>query len=284
MKGFFFALILLSLLLFTGCGIFSNSGKTGTDDVGQTGGGALAEYPDANTALAEGTRFLDTGEIENAIDALNQAVTLDPDLAEAFFKLGIAYRLVEMRDTLSGEMQVEDVAGTEGSDGKKKPNSMIAFEKAVEAYKKIVAANPDDHVAQFNLGRAYGKLDRDNEAERSLRQAVKLNPDDTEYQTEFGSILIRLAKYQEAVGVLKKALEIDPSNSQAEELLERADAGRKRLDYVTVKKEDKKDGEDGETANGDENPTGNANTAFPSNSAPPKTPLTQSRPKATPLQ
>jgi tetratricopeptide (TPR) repeat protein len=43
-----------------------------------------------------------------------------------------------------------------------------------------------------------------------------------------GAILIKFAKYPEAIGFLKKALKLDPENSQAEDLMEKAEAGRKR--------------------------------------------------------
>lgn len=194
----------------------------------------VPEYTDANTALAEGTKFLDADEIDKAIAALNQAVRLNPDLAEAYFNLGVAYALVEMRDALNLEASPDS---SDDSDSKKKPNSQIAFEKAAEAYKKVVEAEPENHQAHFRLGLAYNKLNKDQEAARAFRQAVKLNPEDTLYQKELGKILIKLAQYREAIGPLKKALELDPENVEAEELLADAEAGRSRVDYVSVKKD-----------------------------------------------
>ena len=196
---------------------------------------------DAQAALNEGSHLLDIGETEKAIDALNRAAELDPDLAEAYFKLGIAYGLIEKRDQTAEKtgVPVEPTPSSETSKKDKKYNSEIAFEKAVTAYKKIIENNGEDHVAYFNLGRSYNKLNEDEEAERALRQAVKLNPEDTEYQTELGAIRIKLADYREAIGPLKKALELDPGNIRAQELLEDAEAGRKRIDFTTVKKDDK---------------------------------------------
>src|SRR5688500_7178828 len=104
------------------------------------------EYSDANLALADGTELLDDGEIDRAIDVLSQAVKLDSDLAEAWFKLGIAYSLAEKRD----QTLVEETGTPERSSAKsqaRKTNSEKAFEKAVTAYKKIIAANDQDDVA-----------------------------------------------------------------------------------------------------------------------------------------
>ena len=62
-----------------------------------------------------------------------------------------------------------------------------------------------------------------------------------QYQAELGAILIKFAKYDEAVGVLKKALKLNESNSQAQSLLEKAEAGKKRIDYGIPKDKPKSD-------------------------------------------
>ena len=243
-----------------------------------------AELNDANAALAEGTRFLDTGEIDKAIDVLSQAVKLNPDLAEAWFRLGIAYGLAEKRDETLATNDNENVDDNSTS-GKKasKPNSEKAFEKAVAAYKKIVAANEEDHLSYFNLGRAYNKLNEDEEAAKALKQAVKLNPEDTEYQTELGAILIKLAQYREAIPPLKKALELDPENIRAIDLLEDAEAGRSRVNYSSTPKEEKK--KPGDNSNSSLNSNSNSSST-PSNSKLPQPPPASgvTRPKPTPAR
>ena len=191
------------------------------------------EIADANVALAEGTRLFEYGDTDRAIEMLNRAVELNPDLAEAYFKLGIAYALIEARDADVVETQVEPTPTPEkGKEEKKKTRSEEAFEKAVAAYKKHLEANPEDDLAYFNLGRAYNKLNEDKEAAKALKEAVKLKPDDTEYQTELGAILVKLAEYDEAIPPLKKATDLDPENTRAIELLEDAEAGKRRIDYA----------------------------------------------------
>ncbi|MBA2736473.1 MAG: tetratricopeptide repeat protein [Pyrinomonadaceae bacterium] len=195
----------------------------------------LPEFTDANTALAEGVKLLDENSTEKAIKALRQAVKLIPDLAEAHFRLGIAYALIEKEQQETLDSETATPTPTSVKKGKKveaaKTDSEKSFENAVKAYKKYLIKNPKDDVAHFNLGRAYNKLNDDKEALKSIQQAVKLKPDDTEYQTELGEILIKLAQYDEAVRALKKALEIDSSNLPAEELLEKAEAGKKRVNF-----------------------------------------------------
>lgn len=264
------------IFLFTVALVFSGfacSRKTESNTNGaNTAADAVPTFNDANAALAEGNRLLSANEAEAAINAFKQATTLDPDLAEAYFKMGIAYSLIELQ-----QKQNADVAETPEPEGNgKKPKAIRtesekAFEKAVEAYKKIIDNNPNDDVAFYNLGRSYNKLNEDQDAEKALRQAVKLKPDDTEYQTELGSILIKLAKYSEAVAALNKALEIDPDNSEAQDLLEDAKAGKKRVDYAQPKKDDKNANKQDANAN--------ANVELPANAATTPTPAKKETPK-----
>jgi Flp pilus assembly protein TadD len=209
---------------------------------------------DPNVALQEGKRLLDENQTERAIEFLRHAVSLDPDLAEAHFQLGIAYALLEMQYEQEGRAIETETSNV--NEGRSKTRSERAFERAVKAYVKWLEANPKDDVAYYNLGRTYSKLMKDEEAEKAFKEAVKIKPDDSEYQTELGAILIKLAKYHEAIEPLKKALELDPENVRAEELLEDAQAGRQRLDYVSPKPDANRQ---------PSNKTSNSNTADESN-------------------
>lgn len=256
-------LCLLVLLVTVAAGCSKRAADAGDANIA-----AGQQYSDASQALADGSKLLDEGETDKAIDVLTQAVTLDPNLAEAYFKLGIAYSLVESRDAAVIENDV-NANGPVAEKGKK-ANSVIAFERAIDGYKKVVAANKEDHAAWFTLGRAYNKLNKDEQALDAFREAAALNPEDSEYQTELGVILIKLARYREAIAPLKKALEIDPENVEAQEYLEDAEAGRSRVNYTSSPKPDNKNANANSNANAStsnaatsttaENPkTGNSN-------------------------
>jgi hypothetical protein len=66
----------------------------------------FAEITDANQALQIGSDLLENNETEKAIDALLRATELNPDLAEAWFKLGIAYSLIEKQQALDAQSDV----------------------------------------------------------------------------------------------------------------------------------------------------------------------------------
>jgi tetratricopeptide (TPR) repeat protein len=235
-KIFLIAAISASMVLFHGCTKKAEDPNTNSRAQTQSASVDITQIADANEALAAGNQLLENNKTEEAIQAFLRATELNPDLGEAWFKLGIAFALVEKEQKVAA---MEDVNAVENTNSKKTPatESEKAFKKAVEAYKRALDKNPDDDVSQFNLGRALNKLNDDDDAAKALKQAVKLKPDDAEYQTELGSILVKLAQYQEAIPPLKKALEIDPENSRASELLEDAQAGRARVEYVQPKKD-----------------------------------------------
>jgi tetratricopeptide (TPR) repeat protein len=272
------SIVLLGSLFFAGC---SSAPSDNSNAGAATPALSAAEFTDANAAVAEGIKLLDMGDTDRAIEILNRAVELNPDLADAYFHLGIAYALIETRDAAVIEEQVTPTP----TPGEKKQriamtNSEKAFEKAVAAYKKQINANGKDDVAYFNLGRAYNKLNEDEDAAKALKQAVELKPDDTEYQTELGSILVKLAQYREALSPLRKAIELDPENSRAIDLLEDAEAGRKRIDFVTDKKDANKANAN---TNTNTNSSSNSATAPASNTAKPAdTKSPPPPPKATP--
>lgn len=269
-----FTIVVLTVFMAAGIGC-SRKSAANTDEAANANTvteSPFASITDANAALAEGNRLLDENQTESAIEAFKQAVKLNPYLPEPHFKLGIAYALLEMQYEQSGTVDPDN------PDAKVKSRSQKAFEKAVETYKKWLAANPNDDMGHFNLARTYNKLDKVEEAEKEFRQAVKIKPDDADYQTELGAILIKLAQYREAIVPLKKAIELDATNERAASLLEDAEAGRQRLDYVAPKK-------DANSTGSNANANSNANTSLSSNSnsnSAPKPPGNTPKPKATP--
>jgi Predicted N-acetylglucosaminyl transferase len=242
MKKTFFLFLTAVILLQFGCGgsaVSGNNanapGNSATENE-QASNQAVPTFTNADEALAAGKKYLDENRTEAAINALEQATKLNPDLAEAHFQLGLAYALQESEDEALQKVTDEQTPEKSVKKGKTEEGVILtrsdkAFQAAAKAYEKIVKEDPKNAEAFYNLGRSYNKIQMDREAEKALRQAVKLKNDDSEYQMELGAILIKLARYDEAIRVLKKAIELDENNLRAASLLEKAEAGQKRLNF-----------------------------------------------------
>jgi tetratricopeptide (TPR) repeat protein len=162
----------------------------------------------AHVYLEKGKELYRTDQDTEAMEAFQRAIKLDPELAEAYFRLGLSY------DALEDKKEAED-----------------AYKKAVESYKKYFAVeeNDNDAEAHYNLGQTYAALHLYSEAAREYRQATRLRPDDADIYYDLGIALTRLAQYDEAVATLSKSLAVDPENYRAEDALKEAREGVDRI-------------------------------------------------------
>lgn len=156
--------------------------------------------------IDQGKEFYKNDQDEQAVKSFQEAIRLNPDLAEAHLRLGMAYAALE-----------------------RKPEADDAYRKAVELFKKQVQADPKDADSFFYLGEAHSFLHQDEEAARAYRQATRLKPDDEESFFQLGKAETKLAHYPEAVAAFQKALELDPNDSRASDGLENAQEGSQRI-------------------------------------------------------
>lgn len=190
----------------------------------------------ARIYLDLGKELYRTDQDEKAVEAFQQALKLDPDLAEAHFRLGLAF------DAIGKEQEAEE-----------------AYKKAIEKYKKYLETNGKDADAHYNMGQAYAGLRLYSEAVKEYRQATRLKDDDADIYYDLGTALTKLAQYDEAAAAFSRSLEIDPENYRAEDALEEARegvtrirAGKKHQEDLFKKQkklDELKKGEDGTDAN-----------------------------------
>src|ERR1051325_7146753 len=88
--------------------------------------------PQARAAFERGKELSLRDQDEEAVEAFKQAVNIDPDYAEAYFRMAYSYTALGKKD--------------EAAD---------AFEKAAKAYEKYVRGHAKDARAHFNMGLAY---------------------------------------------------------------------------------------------------------------------------------
>jgi len=194
------------LVLATGC---KRSGQQSTDN--SAGGPQVSNNLPEDRTRARG--LLDKGkelylkdQDAEAVLALQEAVRLDPDLAEAHFRLGLGYESLGKREEAEAE-----------------------YKKAVEAYKKYFDENDNDAEAHYALGQTYANLGQYSEAIREYREATKLKEDDPDMFYDLGVAHTKLAQYDAAAAAFSKSLEIDPDYYRAQDGLDEAKEGIKRI-------------------------------------------------------
>lgn len=194
------------MLLAYGC---NRSGQQSTNN--SAGPAAVSNGLEGNRnrareLLEQGKQLYRDDQDEKAVQAFQEAVKLDPDLAEAHFRLGLGYESLAKREESEAE-----------------------YKKAVETYKKYLAEHPDDSEAHYNLGQTFAGLGQYSEAIREYRLATKLKEDDADIFYDLGMAYTKLAQYDAAAAAFSKSLEIDPDNYRAQDGLDEAKEGIKRI-------------------------------------------------------
>jgi tetratricopeptide (TPR) repeat protein len=204
-----------SILLI--CAVWLMISAVGCNRSGQHGTNNSAQSPPVSNGFAENrTRargLLDKGkelyqkdQDEEAVLAFMEAVRLDPDLPEAHFRLALGFESVGKREEAEAE-----------------------YKKAVAAYKKYLDENPDDAEAHYAFGQTYSGLGQYSEAIREYREATKLEEDDADIYYDLGVAYTKLAQYDAAAAAFERSLEIDPDYYRAQDGLDEAKEGIKRI-------------------------------------------------------
>ena len=243
------ALVALIVVLSLGLGQVSCKRKqpanANVDLAAASDGTAEGKRTQARALVEEGKELYRTDLDERAIERFLEAIKLDPESAEAHFRLGLAY------DAMGQEQEAEE-----------------SYKKSIELYKKYLEDNNKDAEAHYNLGQAYAGRHFYSEAVREYRQATKLKDDDSDMFYDLGTALSKLANYDEAVTAFSKSLEIDPENYRAEDALEEAREGVKRIRAGKKHQEDlfKKKQKEEEKANANANASNSSDNSNPSKS------------------
>jgi tetratricopeptide (TPR) repeat protein len=192
-------------VILTACGRSGQSNVNGNTGVG-SGTSLAGDRTQARSLMEQGKTHYRNDEDDKAVEAFKQAIAMDPDLAEAHFRLGLAYEALNKEEDAENE-----------------------YKKAVEAYKKFLNDNPKDAEAHYLFGQTYASLQQYSDAIREYRQAAKLKTDDADIYYDLGMAHTKLAQYDEAASAFSKSLEIDPENYRAQDALDEAREGVKRI-------------------------------------------------------
>jgi tetratricopeptide (TPR) repeat protein len=109
----------------------------------------------------QGVTFQQQGQLEAAIAQYQEAIRLNPNMAEAYLNMGAA------------------LAGI----GKQS--------EAIAAYREAIRANPNLAEAHHNLGNAFAQQGKLTEATQEYTQAIRINPNYAKAHYNLGNVLAR---------------------------------------------------------------------------------------------
>ncbi len=218
------ALFVFAPLLLAGCnrkpaGADANANASATPEGSAEQqpqqGAAVPPTDDARALYERGLAAYKADRDAEAIEDFKRAVELSPDFAEAHYRLGLAYNALKQSE-----------------------EAEKAFAEAVKAYGKITKQEPKNSDAFYFLGLCLEKLGKYDEAVKALKEAVKNSPQENDDKYfELASAHFKIAQYDESVRALNKTLEINPDHFPAQELLEEARNGARRVEEFRKRQE-----------------------------------------------
>jgi tetratricopeptide (TPR) repeat protein len=154
-------------------------------DLGTLYRATIASNPDCWMAYTNlGTALLDSGQVPEAVENLNQALRLRPDLPDVQF----------------------DLANALLAEGK--------LDEAVPHYEATLRLKPDFAEAEDNLGTALYRLGRTAEAAAHYRSALRLQPNYPRASLNLGTVLAA-TQPAEALACYERALQLQPDLPEA---------------------------------------------------------------------
>lgn len=98
--------------------------------------------------------------------------------------------------------------------------------EAATLLEPVVAKEPENLPARFNLAIAYSMLGRDGEAIEAFRKVLAQSPKLVEAQLNLGQVLVKTGRFEESVPLLESAAAGKPADVRPVYLLARAWSGR----------------------------------------------------------
>jgi protein O-mannosyl-transferase len=93
------------------------------------------------------------------------------------------------------------------------------IDEAISEYQTAIKLNPDFFGAHYDLGYAYLRLGRIDEAISEYQTAIKLNPDSADAHYHLGKAYAYQSLFDQAISEYKTALKIDPDHAPSQKSL-----------------------------------------------------------------
>jgi len=165
-------------------GVFQISDSPWESAAPQTGASSISGPSTATDWYNKGLALKEQGKYDEAIQAYDEAIRLDPNYAEAWYKKGNA---------LIGQ-------------GK--------YDEAIQAYDEAIRLDPNYAKAWYNKGTALYSQGKYDEAIEAYDEAIRLDPKLAEPWDNKGSALAHQGKYDEAIQAYDEAIRLDPNDAK----------------------------------------------------------------------
>lgn len=182
---------------------------------------------DPDSHFKSAMKSVASGDLEGAIDLLEQCLELDPEHLTGRFNLGVALSLMDRCDEAIGHLyhvltQDAGYSGIYTALGEAAFGSYLYHEEQadlkrgvmIELLKRAIEQDQQDVDAYFSLGNAYVAIGMGEEALSSLETAQKLDPSSSAIYYMLAKAHMILGQFGEAKRMARQALEFAAPSDQ----------------------------------------------------------------------
>jgi len=185
------------------------------------------DIQNADAYFYKGLIYKESGEIDKAASNFQTAVEVDPDYYDAYMQLGLVY--AGKKDPIAIEYFDNAIAldstSTEAHYAKAKfLQDAGRINEAISFYRNLITKNPQDAQAIYNLATVYYGIDSIDQAYRFYELAIRQAPAKAMSYYGKGLCAEELKKRDEAISLYTQALNLDPDLTEAEERLQQLNA------------------------------------------------------------
>ena len=169
--------------------------------------------------IDEGIQLSNEGKYEEAIEAYDKAIEINPQDTNAWYNKGNDLcNLGKYEEALNAYDKVIEINPQDVDAWNNKGATFADLNKHIEAlecFDKLLEINPQDVKALGNKGIILADLNRHIEALECFDKLLEINPQDVKALGNKGIILADLNRHIEALECFDKLLEINPQNTDA---------------------------------------------------------------------
>ncbi len=185
-----------------------------------------------------GVAYIQTGRIEDAVDALEEAKRKKPDFSKTYESLGMAYyRLGRWNEAIATWQKAMSI----NPEARFLEEMIGLARRKIDINKRILSLEEEikgtdrpEWQKRFELAILYLSEKRIDEAERHLEEVVKIKKDDATVYDALAQVYALKGEYEKAVEAEKKAVELKPDDETLKRRLkemERITEALKKGDY-----------------------------------------------------
>ncbi len=175
----------------------------------------LSQFPaHAGSLHMLGLLAYQSGNFEEAVDLISQAIAENATEAKLYADRGVAFRkLKKFNLALEDYQRALELAPNFFQAYVYKGNlfkELGQFDQSVENYEQAISLNPNDPRVQLSLANTLQALERHEEAAKCFQKVVQLTPNDSSAYNNWGVSLRALKQLESAIECFEKAIAIDP--------------------------------------------------------------------------